>query len=120
MSLTRQNEHGTANSVTSPAGVIRPIWGGANSELSVNQRLPSEPLVMYRGWLSAVGIRYCFSAPTGAAEAEAVSISDSVAARMRTREIRIRCSLRERNRAEPSVSAARKCIHRYFVQACLG
>ena len=38
-----------------------------NSVPSVNQRLPSEPLVIARGRLSAVGTLNCFSAPTGAA-----------------------------------------------------
>src|SRR3954470_3284360 len=73
MSLRLQDEvaHTEPNSVTEPAGVTRPICG-RNSEPSVNQRLPSEPLVMYRGALLAVGIRYCFSdAIGGAAEAAA-------------------------------------------------
>src|SRR5512132_3899503 len=60
-----------ANSVMAPAGVRRAILAGAevNSVPSVNQRLPSEPLVMARGWLLAVGTLNCFSAPTGAASA---------------------------------------------------
>ncbi len=39
-----------------PPGVMRAILAGAdvNSVPSVNQRLPSEPLVMARGWLLAV------------------------------------------------------------------
>src|SRR5918994_2990707 len=60
-----------ANSVMLPAGVMRAILAGAavNSVPSVNQRLPSGPLVMARGWLLAVGTLNCFSAPTGAASA---------------------------------------------------
>src|SRR6185437_4757701 len=42
---------------------------GRESVPSVNQRLPSEPLVMARGWLLAAGTLNCFSAPTGAASA---------------------------------------------------
>src|SRR5215212_7494286 len=60
-----------ANSVSTPAGVMRAILAGApvNSVPSVNQRLPSEPLVIARGWLLAVGTLNCFKAPTGAASA---------------------------------------------------
>src|SRR5215216_7315055 len=60
-----------ANSVSTPAGVMRAILAGAdvNSVPSVNQRLPSEPLVIARGWLSAVGTLNCFRAATGAATA---------------------------------------------------
>src|SRR5829696_5728478 len=60
-----------ANSVMTPAGVMRAILAGAdvNSVPSVNQRLPSDPLVIARGWLLAVGTLNCFSAPTGAASA---------------------------------------------------
>ena len=52
---------------------MRAILAGAevNSVPSVNQRLPSEPLVMARGWLLAVGTLNCFSAPTGAAACRA-------------------------------------------------
>src|SRR5215211_3968957 len=75
MSVMRQKLHPSAtsgaNSVMSPAGVIRAILAGAgvNSVPSVNQRLPSEPLVMARGWLLAVGTLNCFSAAMGAAAA---------------------------------------------------
>src|SRR3954453_10313745 len=75
MSVMMQKLHPSAtpgaNSVMSPAGVMRAILAGAdvNSVPSVNQRLPSEPLVMARGWLLAVGTLNCFSAPTGAAVA---------------------------------------------------
>src|SRR5215217_5075673 len=75
MSVMRQKLHPSAtsgaNSVMSPAGVIRAILAGApvNSVPSVNQRLPSEPLVMARGWLLAVGTLNCFSPPMGAATA---------------------------------------------------
>src|SRR5215208_382413 len=60
-----------------PAGEIRAILAGAdvNSVPSVNQRLPSEPLVMARGWLLAVGTLNCFSEPTGAATAAPDSAS---------------------------------------------
>src|SRR5919106_2201152 len=75
MSVMMQKLHPSArlgaNSVMTPAGVMRAILAGAdvNSVPSVNQRLPSEPLVMARGWLLAVGTLNCFSAPTGAASA---------------------------------------------------
>src|SRR5215203_4810016 len=75
MSLMRQKLHPSsppgANSVITPAGVMRAILAGAdvNSVPSVNQRLPSEPFVMARGWLSAVGTLNCFSPPIGAATA---------------------------------------------------
>src|SRR3954467_11040603 len=75
MSVMMQKLHPSAtsgaNSVMTPAGVMRAILAGAdvNSLPSVNQRLPSEPLVMARGWLLAVGTLNCFSAPTGAATA---------------------------------------------------
>ena len=72
-----QNSHARANSVTAPLGVMRPIVAGRNSELSVNQRFPSDPLAMYLGALSAVGRRYCFSAPTGAAWAGPASSTES-------------------------------------------
>ena len=42
------------NSVTAPAGVIRPIWLPTSS---VNQRLPSGPAAMPYGLLLAVGMR---------------------------------------------------------------
>src|ERR687888_965437 len=75
MSVMMQKLHPSAtagaNSVMTPAGVMRAILAGAdvNSVPSVNQRLPSEPFVMARGWLLAVGTLNCFSAPTGAASA---------------------------------------------------
>src|SRR5215211_3185902 len=58
-----------ANSVSTPAGVMRAILAGApvNSVPSVNQRLPSEPLVIARGWLLGVGTLNCFRAAIGAA-----------------------------------------------------
>jgi len=71
MSVRMQKSHAEGSSVMWPTGVMRAILGGAlvNSVPSVNQRLPSEPLVIARGWLFAVGTRYCFSAPIGAATA---------------------------------------------------
>src|SRR4051794_26277431 len=72
MSVMMQKLHPSAtpgaNSVMTPAGVMRATLAGAdvNSVPSVNQRLPSEPLVIARGWLLAVGTLNCFSAPTGA------------------------------------------------------
>src|SRR4029453_7459389 len=75
MSVMMQKLHpsatSAANSVMAPAGVMRAILAGAdvNSVPSVNQRLPSDPLVMARGWLLAVGTLNCFSVPTGAASA---------------------------------------------------
>ncbi len=42
-----------ANSVTTPAVVIRPIF---LPKYSVNQRLPSGPAAMYQGLLFAVGM----------------------------------------------------------------
>jgi hypothetical protein len=62
-----QNSHAGPNSVMAPAGVMRPIWEGTNSVPSVNQRLPSEPLVMLLGWLLSVGTRNCLSDANGAA-----------------------------------------------------
>ena len=66
----------------SPAGVMRAILAGAdvNSVPSVNQRLPSEPFVMARGWLLAVGTLNCFRPANGAAEAAAPSDSARPAA----------------------------------------
>src|SRR5919197_3063585 len=75
MSVMMQTLHPSAtpaaNSVMPPAAVMLAILAGAevNSVPSVNQRLPSDPLVMARGWLLAVGTLNCFSAPTGAASA---------------------------------------------------
>src|SRR6476619_925549 len=60
-----------ANSVIAPAGVTRPILAGApvNAVPSVNQRFPSEPLVMALGSLLAVGTLNCVSLAAGAAVA---------------------------------------------------
>ena len=71
MSVRMQSWQLASNSVMLPPGVIRPILAGApvNSVPSVNQTLPSEPLVIARGSLLAVGTLNCFSAPTGAASA---------------------------------------------------
>src|SRR5262245_44893692 len=68
-SVRMQELQFAANSVTVPSGVMRAIFAGApvTSVPSVNQRFPSEPVVMPRGWLFAVGTLYCLSAPTGAA-----------------------------------------------------
>src|SRR3954447_21407484 len=82
MSVMMQTLHPSAalgaNSVTSPAGVMLAIFAGApvNSVPSVNQRLPSEPLVIARGLLLAVGTLNCFNAATGAAATAALP-SDS-------------------------------------------
>src|ERR687892_128414 len=71
MSVRMQKLHPSAtsgaNSVMLPAGVMRAILAGAevNSVPSVNQRLPSEPLVMARGWLLAVGTLPRDSPPPG-------------------------------------------------------
>jgi len=54
---------------------------------SVNQRLPSEPFVMARGSLFAVGTLNCFSVPTGAASAVVASDNATLAA---TAAVRIR------------------------------
>src|SRR5512133_806616 len=81
MSVMMQKLHPSAtsgaNSVMTPAGVMRAILAGAdvNSVPSVNQRLPSEPLVMARGMLLAVGTLNCFSPPIGAAPAALPSAS---------------------------------------------
>src|SRR5215204_316648 len=86
MSVMMQKLHPSAtpgaNSVMSPAGVIRAIFAGAdvNSVPSVNQRLPSEPLVMARGLLSAVGTLNCFRPPIGAATTALLSDSARPAA----------------------------------------
>jgi hypothetical protein len=72
MSVMMQTLHPSptsgANSVMTPPGVMRAILAGAdvNSVPSVNQRLPSEPFAMARGWLLAVGTLNCFSPATGA------------------------------------------------------
>src|SRR5262245_1732576 len=60
-----------ANSVIALPGVNRAILAGApvNSVPSVNQRFPSGPGVMARGWLSAVGTRKSCSLLAGAATA---------------------------------------------------
>jgi hypothetical protein len=52
--------------------VIRAIFAGApvNSVPSVNHGLPSGPLVIARGWLSAVGTLNWLSLAPGAATAE--------------------------------------------------
>ena len=65
MSFGKQSRQ-TWNSVTVPLGVIRPIaWplmlcGGLTCD-SVNQKLPSDPLVIDFGLLFAVGILNCLS-----------------------------------------------------------
>ena len=83
MSVRMQNWQLASNSVILPAGVIRPIFAGAdvNSVPSVNHRLPSEPLVMARVWLSAVGTLNCFSIPAGAASAAALPSDNARQAR---------------------------------------
>src|SRR3954469_19244609 len=60
-----------ANSLTTPAAVMRATLAGApvNSVPAVNQRLPSEPFVIARGSLLAVGTLNCFSVATGASRA---------------------------------------------------
>src|SRR5918994_2381007 len=86
MSVMMQKLHPSSssgvNSVMSPAGVMRAILAGAsvNSVPSVNQMLPSGPLVIARGWLSAVGTLNCFSPPTGAASATLPSDNNRPAA----------------------------------------
>src|SRR6188474_665564 len=86
MSVMMQKLHPSAtpgaNSVMSPDGVMRAILAGApvKSVPSVNQRLRSEPLVMARGWLLAVGTLNCFSPATGAATAVLPSASARPAA----------------------------------------
>src|SRR3954470_13588442 len=83
MSVMMQKLHPSAalgaNSVTVPAAVMRAILAGApvNSVPSVNQRLPSDPFVIARGLLLAVGTLNCFSAAMGAATAAFPSDSAS-------------------------------------------
>jgi hypothetical protein len=69
MSVTVQNSHAEPNSVMTPADVMHPIFEGtfAFSPPRVNQRFPSEPLVVLLGSLFAVGTLNCLSALTGAA-----------------------------------------------------
>src|SRR5215216_736612 len=95
MSVMMQKLHpsatSAANSVMSPPGVIRAILAGAlvNSVPSVNQRLPSEPLVMSLGWLSAVGTRNCFSlAPAAASASPAENASTAATAAASKRPVR--------------------------------
>src|SRR3954470_13869047 len=53
---------GMGNSVTKPAGVIRPILLPENS---VNHRLPSGPARILTGALLGVGIAYSVTLPAG-------------------------------------------------------
>src|SRR4051794_16744021 len=94
MSVRMQPLQSTGISVTAPAGVIRPILGGAlvKEVPSVNHLLPSEPLVMACGSLFVVGTLNCFSAPTGAATA--VVVSDN-ATPVATAAVRTRPGLRD-------------------------
>src|SRR5215211_1726497 len=86
MSVMMQRLHPSAtsgaNSVMTPTDVMRAILAGAdvNSVPSLNQRLPSEPLLMARGWLFAVATLNCFKASTGAAPAALPSDSARPAA----------------------------------------
>src|ERR1044072_6977946 len=91
MSVMMQTLHPSAtpgaNSVIAPAGVMRAIFAGApvNSVPSVNQRLPSEPSAIARGWLFAVGTLNCFSAAIGAACATHPSVKTATIVATSTR-----------------------------------
>src|SRR5829696_6524331 len=111
-----------ANSVMTPAGVMRAILAGAdvNSVPSVNQRLPSDPLVMARGWLLAVGTLNCFSVPTGAASAAlpsdntrpTASVAASTRPVLRDMSVPLNCPVAKRapDWSLPSVSIPGRCL----------
>src|SRR3954470_18420985 len=98
MSVRMQPLQSTGISVTAPVGVMRAILGGAlvNDVPSVNQRLPSEPLVMAVGSLFAVGTLNCFNVPTGAASA---AVARDKARPVATAPVRIRPAFRDMRRA---------------------
>src|SRR6266568_3243481 len=65
---------GTANSVTTPAVVMRPILSADTAD-SVNQRAPSGPAVMPTGLLLAVGTANSRILPESARALGAASVS---------------------------------------------
>src|SRR4051794_9535613 len=89
----------TGNSVTCPAGVMRPTLLfcalGALMNDSVNQKLPSFARMMCSGLLPVVGTLNCFNLSGGAADAtvarvEASMTATATASRFRTRRVIIR------------------------------
>src|SRR3954454_13628041 len=98
MSVRMQPWQSTGISETAPGGVLRAILRGAlvNEVPSVNQRLPSEPLVMALGSLFAVGTLNCFNVPTGAASA---AVASDNARPVATAAVRIRPAFRDIRRA---------------------
>src|SRR3954465_3123706 len=75
----------TWNSVTTPAGVMRPTLFGTRFGLpmddSVNQKLPSVARMMCSGLLPVVGTLNCLSLSGGAADADvAMAVATTVAA----------------------------------------
>src|SRR3954447_13283410 len=87
----------TWNSVTCPAGVMRPTFFAAAFGLlmndSVNQKLPSLARVMCSGVLPVVGTLNCLSLSDGAADADvamvaaATTVATTIASRLRPRRV---------------------------------
>src|SRR3954471_17476957 len=84
MSVGKQSVQ-TWNSVTCPAGVMRPTFFptafGLLMKDSVNQKLPSLALVMCSGLLPTVGTLNCFSLSGGAADADVARLTATRVAR---------------------------------------
>src|SRR3954467_1680595 len=84
----------TWNSVTCPAGVMRPtFFPGAFGLLmndSVNQKLPSLARTMCSGLLPVVGTLNCFRWSGGAADAELASVVVTTTATTIDRRLRVR------------------------------
>src|SRR3954462_14887149 len=94
MSVGKQSVQ-TGNSVTCPAGVMRPMLCAASEfELptndSVNQKLPSLARTMCSGLLPVVGTLNCFSLSDGAAEADVAIVAATTVARAIDSTVRVR------------------------------
>src|SRR4051812_24191994 len=93
MSVGKQSVQ-TWNSVTCPAGVMRPTFFptafGLLMKDSVNQKLPSLALVMCSGLLPTVGTLNCFSLSGGAADADVASVAATRVARAADSNMRVR------------------------------
>src|SRR4051812_21010731 len=95
MSVGKQSVQ-TWNSVTCPAGVMRPTFFptafGLLMKDSVNQKLPSLARAMCSGLLPTVGTLNCFSLSGGAAEADvanviATAVATTIDSRVRARRV---------------------------------
>src|SRR3954453_18367865 len=95
MSVGKQSVQ-TWNSVTCPAGVMRPTFFptafGLLMKDSVNQKLPSLARVMCSGLLPTVGTLNCFSLSGGAADADvaivvATTVTTTIDSTVRTRRV---------------------------------